>query len=372
MEEDNRERTRIAIAVLGLVAATLFVVWYFYQYRQDVLIRGVPYNGNFAGTIISTAPQSVAAMITRYWGDERVSLGDIRYRIFRFGTPHSNVKSTIYLSDYAAFFKEQGYEASIKRFKNTREFRSYLRRGVPLILALKLPSETYAIIDHSVLIGHLPSKSVFVFHSNLLGNNYEMTFKDFEASWAGRENDKVFLAVRPSSAIRSVIRGPDPAIPYPHRLGIMDSKPLRELRFKIRYADELSFQENTARLWEEIVNAPAFADVRPMGKVNIYMRLAQEYAAGTDPLRAIDTAIRFALPLNHDLEKAYGEWPMIQGGKAGFEWDVPWKLLGDFYFQAGNLRLAKESYLKAAALAPENPFTPEKIKKVEAAEKGQK
>lgn len=349
--------------LLGLLALGILVYW-FYLPEKDILIYGVPYIGNFSGTAVSNAPQSITAMITRYWGDERIPLPDIVYKEF----PLRTAKGSLTLSAYVLFFEKHGYDVKIEKFNKIVDFVPYLKQNIPLVLPLKLPSDKYALVDHSVLIGILPGKNVLVFHSNLLGNNYEMPFSDFEKSWKNREADRVFLVIRPSPAILTLIKGQNHNQQYPKRLKIMDDPAMRDLGFKIKWTIEQSYDRNAAELWEEIINDPAFKDMRPDGKIMMYVRLAREKAKSGEIDKAIEIVEKYALPLNHDLERPYGEWPAFEFLPPGAQWGLPWEELGDFYLMKNDFKKAEEAFIKASALSPQNALVHDKLQNLQSRE----
>lgn len=344
----------LALALLGLFGVGLF--WQ-YERNKDVIIAGVPHYGIFSGTVITTPPQAVFAMIVRYWGDERLSTADIREKL----SPNEVGREKVTLRRLAEFFAEQNYVARIERFDTIYDLKKELAKNIPVIISLKLPVENYSSTEHVVLIGALPSKQKIEFHSNFLGNNYKMSFSDFEASWHGRAEDKVYLALEPSASIRSLIKGPDRAKPYSSRLGIMDDPAFTRLRIKWKTLEEMPLSENTAPQWEEIINDPSFAKSRPTGQIVAYVNLAREY----DELGQIDEAIRIiktkALPLNHDLEQAYEEWPAFSDLPPRAEWGLPWTVLGDLYVKKGDRDNAITAYRKTIEVNPDSPKTKAKL-----------
>jgi len=355
--------------ILFFVLVALLVVGVLYYVslpirNADVLIRGVPYIGNFSGTILRNAPESIAAMITRYWGDERLSEQAIREELQNIGIGEN---ATVTMTDLASFFARQGYETKVERFQSVDDLFKYLNQNIPLIFALKLPTDRYVLIDHSVLIGILSGRRTVVLHSNLLGNNYEMSFDEFTRSWSGRERDQVVLIVRPSQELRETITQPEHSKDYPPRLGIMDDPGLQELRFKMKWVEEiiLTGTSNGVSLREEVVNDPEFDKLRPTGKIWAYLGLAREYMKLGEIDRAIAVVKEKAMPLNHDIEKAFGEWPAFQKLPSGAEWNRPWIALVDLYLMKDDVKKARAALDKAIEIDPEDQATKERVRRLE-------
>ena len=71
-----------------------------------------------------------------------------------------------------------------------------------------------------MVIGIFDDEKKVIVHDHLLGNNYEISYQDFENMFL--PNARAILAVWPSDKIKGIIKGPNSQTSYPPRLEAMD------------------------------------------------------------------------------------------------------------------------------------------------------
>lgn len=366
MEESLRSRKKIFLisffVLVILIVASIFYYLYYVKI-SDHVIPDVPYFGIYSGTLLETDTQTSIAMVMRYWGDNRLGLRQIAEEL-----PYKKIP----IESVAAFFKKYGYDTEVYNYKKIKDFSRFINSkvNIPLIVPHRLTNRTdvpYASI-HSVLIGISGSNKELVFHDNIYGNNYLISFAEFEKSLKDTLQPR-FLVVRPSAKISNQLKPIRTNNSYPARKGIMDSS--EDIDLEIRWAAVRTaatrVEENQKNLellrdsWKTIINHPAFSRIHPAGRVMAY----SELAGYERKLKNYDEAIRIieklALPLNHDLNKPSGDWdrdPTVYK-----ESIRPWLTLERTYFEMGDLQKTREALDRAVSINPENQLVKEDTKR---------
>ncbi|MBU3901646.1 hypothetical protein KKF25_03305, partial [Patescibacteria group bacterium] len=304
----------IVFSVLVIVLASFGVFgWQFYSKQQvNYLIPGVPYYGfyNHFFDADSTSVTSVADVLG-YWGDERVSLADLMEQF-----PRGNASTTL---DLAAFLRANGYEtyrwASNEPGGEINEIKKFVNpdKKIPVIVLQKRSNDSARSAQgFRVVIGVFDGQNKIVVHDHDFGNNYEISYKDFEAMF--KENGRVILAFWPGEALAKEIKGPDYNKEYPKRLQAMDN--LGELLIKgadaIALANILK-NEQALQLYQEFVADPKFSYFPPAHQVIFYTFLARLYSRLDKTEEAIKIINEKALPINHDLTQSYEDWEKPSG-----------------------------------------------------------
>lgn len=374
MEESLNRKKIFLISFFALVILIVASIFYYLYYVKisDYVIPDVPYFGIYSGTLLETDTQTSVAMVMRYWGDNRLGLRQIAEEL-----PYGKIP----IESVEAFFKKYRYDTEVYNYKKIKDFSRFINSkvNIPLIVPHRLTNRTdvpYASI-HSVLIGISGSNKELVFHDNIYGNNYRISFAEFEKSLKDTSQPR-FLVVRPSAEISNQLKPIRTNNPYPVRKGVMDSS--EDIDLEIRWAAirtaATRVEENQKNLellrdsWKTIINHPAFSRIHPAGKVMAYSELAGYERKLKNYEEAIRIIEELALPLNHDLNKAYGDWD--RDSTVYQESIRPWLTLERTYVEIGNLEKAKDALDRAASINPDNPLVREDTKQLDDLLKGKK
>lgn len=352
----------VLIVVLGLFG----ISWqYFNKQQVNYLIPGVPYYGfyNHFFDANSTFVTSVADILG-YWGDE-VALPVLFSALTKDDKDNSIYLTTLQLQK---FFQAKGYETyrwtanepggeinEIKKFVNPN-------KKIPVIVFQKRSNDSAeSAMGSRVVIGVFDGQRKMIVHDHDFGNNYEISYKDFEAMF--QPNARAILAVWPSDALAKKIKGPDFSRAYPERWPEM--KKIGQLLMK--GADSMMFysQKNygkTIQLSQELVDDPNFDYLPPAHRVYIYSFLAKNRLSIflKNPI-AFDGAIAFIntkiLPLNNNLSQPYKNWTEQVNFFKNHNYNedkfvYPHYLLGWAYLQKGDKELARKNFEEVLKINP--------------------
>lgn len=361
------------IAFLVLAVSTYTAATYFwkggidlYSWRKtDYVIPGVPYFGVFhhkgekAGVSGDTA--SAVASILEYWNLGHNNLADITRYLNGGGSRLIGFDRIKDLVDMKG-----GYEVKEVHLENIEDIKKYVNSGsrTPLFTFFPVaPDQTDALNYHSsiVIIGIKDSERKVVLHSYWFGNNFEISFDDFEKMWGlmreGERNN--YLVIRPTD-LRGGLKEISKRIidEYPARTSIMTGQynMIKNCAYT-RGSYLLGLDDMTIRFGSLVENDSKFSDLPSFFKVNLYYEIADAYRRKKDNQNALDYANK-AIYFNHDLDKSVGEWPGYNMSIANPETvgidSNPYKILGDVQFQMGELAKAYDSYKRAIEISPSN------------------
>jgi tetratricopeptide (TPR) repeat protein len=359
----NKKQTVIIITIS--IFLLLIGGWFYYSYFLSInyLIPGVPYNGIYNLFFQNANSPEISSVmdILGYWGDERFTLADLRQKFLRPAT--STIKG---------FFEENGYETylwnSFESGGEIKEIKKFVNKDkkTPVIVFQKR-SLNSSSIGPRVVIGIFDNEKKVVVHDNLLGNNYKISYQDFEKMFTN--NSRAILAVWPSDAIKGLIKGPDYTKPYPARLEAMDKlmPVLISLSEASRYRFEEATIEKSIAAYKEAIENPNFQYFPQAFQVDILSEYANNYIR----LKRFDDAIKIIneqiLPINKNLSEAPAGWYVLPLD----EFARPYFLLSFAFFQKGQKDLAIANYKKykektaLTASVVNYPFNPPKIPELE-------
>jgi len=366
---------KIFLVVLGIAIIAVGFYYYFYPQPQvNYLIPGVPYYGFFNHFFAADSwTVTSAADVLGYWGDERFSLADL---VKQF--PLESISSTL---DLSAFFKTNGYEtyrwASSEAGSEINEIKKFVNpeKKIPVIVYQKRSVNPARIANGSrVVIGIFDSEKKIIAHDHDFGNNYEISYKDFEAMF--EPNARAILAVWPSETLIKEIKGPDSSRAYPARWPEMAV--IGQLLL-MKGADSIFFyyqgdKEKAMQLQQELVADESFSLFPPAHQVFIYGSVATlRLEAAKNDLAALDAVIQFIndkiLPLNNNLSQPHKNWTeQIEFFKNHnynedkFVW--PYYLLGSAYLQKGDKELARKNFEEALKINPDYKLAQEALKQL--------
>jgi tetratricopeptide (TPR) repeat protein len=360
--------------IIGIIVVILFlsiVGWFAWKSgssgsgsNYDYVIPGVtPVNvfnhqGNLSNLNLSDTVSSIASVL-EYWNPGANNFVEISYFIksekVKNGDSIRRLLDGFYKDKYV-FKREQLSIDELKQYINPKV-------KTPLLLFFPLSKDQPAEITFhplTVLIGIKESEQMLVLHDFFLGNNYEISFTDFEKSWESMRSDErnAYYIIQPVELKKKLVEiNSRKTEPYPIRTEVMDDFGGLIANYAISRAMEANGNVVSAMDYAlKVKDDPRFQDeLHPFYKMGTYLILTSINLRRGD----IDLAKQFALSaveFDHDLDKPYKNWPGIEmnGNAVGVigEDSAAYRLLGDAYFQNNEPELAKQSYKKALSIKP--------------------
>ncbi len=333
------------IFIFIIVAAAAGWFYYFKSSSVNYLIPGVPYNG-FYNLFFERADSTIFSSIKDvlgYWGDERYSTADLKKWL----------ASDLILSLGAGvenFFKNNGYEiyswSSADGGKELEEIKKFVNedKKVPVIVYQKLSlSGEGGATGLKVVIGIFDSQKKIIVHDHNLGNNYEISYADFEKMFGS--NARAILAVWPSDKIKKIIKGPDYSRSYFPRTEIMNNVGHLLVDKKTEayfYISRKNF-EKANLLLKEMSDDADFQYFPRAFQIWLFAVFADTYAELGEYGEAINVLKNRALPLNYDIKEAPAGWVVPQIDKLF----SPYIKIAEFYFKNNERKLALDNYNEA-------------------------
>lgn len=369
--------TLIGLAIIA--AALLFYYFYYYPVQPKIsptvsqvnfLIPGVPYYGfynHFFDGDVDTA--TAIADVLGYWGDSRFKLPELANK-FPQSVSEKQAKWTI--EQIQSFFQDNGYETismmSDKPGQEVEQIKKYVNpeKKIPVIISQEsspyFATSSSLIASNSlftdrVVIGVFDNEKKVIVHDHRFGNNYEISYKDFELMFPRPGQYSAMLVVWPSADLKPKLTGPDYNAPYPPRIEAMDN--VGEIMVKGAIAMRMGLDKKyveALELYKEFINDPKLNYFPPFHRVLFYSTLARLYLLAQKPDEAIAVIVNKALPLNHDLDQAYNGWTeQVNFFKNGYLENrivSPYYYLGKAYLLKGDKKLAKDNFEEALKINP--------------------
>lgn len=311
------------------------------------LIAGVPYYGFYniffqlRHQDLLGEPTTISSVkdVLGYWGDSRFSLSDL---ISEFNL---NSTSTIKVDTVRQFFLKNGYEAEVFLGPEAKieQIKKYVNPivNVPVIVLQRRSLDPQSTINgYRVVIGVFDSDQKLILHDYNLGNNYEISYNDFERMYA--KNAQAILAVWPAKELLNKIQRVDKSDFYPNRLEAMDK--LGWLLI-VKYNEAMKyFQHNQSKeafsLYQEFINDDDF-DLLPRAyQVTILTKLADLYSSSNQLDKAMRIIEEKVLPINQNLGEVPEGWYKPQQDKFAY----PYLVLCRAYIVKGDKEKAMENY----------------------------
>lgn len=366
----------LIVLILFAVAGGFFYYFYYDNRAQvNYLIPGVPYYGfyNYFFDADSAAFTSTADILG-YWGDG-VNPPDLLDKFIKGDSNTGDrAKRALQIQEInlnslqiRSFFQERGYETyryvSAQAGNEINEIKKFVNsdKKIPVIVYQKRSIDpTRTTYGFRVVIGVFDSEKKVIVHDHDLGNNYEISYQDFEKMFDS--NSRVVLAVWPSEKLLATLKSPDYTNPYPKRLNAMNNA--GELLIKAGNALWLNRNqkyEEALKLYKEFITDPKIEYFPPAYRVAFYVFLAQLYVQVDKIDEAIKVLNEKALPINHDLTQSYDDWekPLDKDKFA-----KPYYILGDIYQKKGNKKLARENFEEVLKIYPDDKTTQEALSKL--------
>lgn len=331
-------------------------------------IPGVPYIGvhNRVGerSYITSDPSGAVASILEYWNPGKHNFREITDEIRQsiageFSTIDHIGNYVLSLSDYTV--KEERLTLD--------EIKEYVNSEVktPLFLFLSLtvnqPAEPPHYYPATVLIGINEPEQKVIFSSYWLGNNYEISFSEFQVlqniRLPGERN--AYLIIQPKNLKTALTKMKNlEETAYPPRGMVMNETVEMFKNYTIGigalFSGAYKLQE---QYFELVVNDQKFSQfMPPYFKVFTLYKLAEAKLAFGEDGEAKKYVMQ-AIELNHDLDKPFEDFP---GFEIRFNVPVttidrvsgPYRVLGDIYMKSNEFMAAKEAYEKALAIKSDN------------------
>lgn len=369
--EKIKTNKKIVIPIAVLLILVLGIAGYFIWHKAgfqktDYVIPGVPYSGiyNHKGNLAEINPIVPAPVlsIAEYWNPGKVDSG-------KFNDFFRAQKGTITNAQRIKQFFDEigGYDAKAEHLE-IRDLKKYINpeTRTPLLLFLPVSSDQPAEVTFypaTLLIGIKETEGKLVFHDYWLGNNYEMTFDEFNKRWKKMRPDmrNLYLAIQPSNLKDKLkeIQG-KASSSYPGRTLTMQKTEQIFKDFSTAIAANWVNSDAIAKQYFlKTQNNPNFEEFfPPIFKVLLWGDLGFAYAKEGDFDNALNYANK-AIEADHDMDSPSGDWQGYEHpGKnpefAGVISD-PYRNLGNIYWRQGNLQKAQENYQKAIEIA-QNDF----------------
>lgn len=358
----------IIISFVLVIAVGLFGIFgwqYFNRNQVNYLIPGVPYDGVYSHFLEFDSPVVTSvADILGYWGDE-VDLPFLSSALEGYDITTSQLENFFQAKGYKTYLYVSGQAGNeineIKKFVNPK-------MKIPVIVYQKRSIDPDRISNGlRVVIGVFDNEKKIITHDHDFGNNYEISYTDFEAMF--RPNARTILAVWPSTDLAKKIKGPDYSRVYQARWPEME----KIGQFLMKGADFVTFYfqknyEKASQLIPELIDDPALSYLPPAHQVQLYSLLVRNSLGRLDVSQnnsnnpvILDEAIDFInnqiLPLNNNLSQPYKNWTeQIEFFKnhnySEDKFVTPYYLLGRVYLLKGDNEMARKNFEEALKIDP--------------------
>lgn len=370
LEDQKRKASSPVLITVGLLLVLGIVGYYFFgNSTKEYTIPGVPYWGTYTGTRLNTSAAFATYTLLQYWGDKRFTPDDIAEEFPPIFTGIQNPQTYPRIDE---FFVKNEYEVEDVPAEKLKEIKGLINKGVPVILKQKITPETpfnEKVEVLRVFIGYSDKRKVLIAHDNNFGNNYEITYSDFNEL-----NDGISygLIVRPNTGLE--VSGPNTSVAYPPRKPTMDSESMKRIQIYWATIDQITFKNEKKpypeafpqirELWEKIFAEEDFNKLHPAGRVLASYTLAIIYTRESkEHQKAINILNQITIPLlSQKFSEPFGDWErtISQEVYESRWWYIsPKFLLATAYFRAGNETEARKIYKDVLDKFPNHPVLKE-------------
>lgn len=374
--ENRNKKIKLFSIVTGTVIILIlagFFLWRIWQARNasvDYVIPNVPYFGIFnhkgENTKLIRDTSSAVGSILEYWNPGKVDFKTIGTVL---GRTTDNKQAVFSAENFDKIFESNGYSVKFLRL-DISDLNKYLNPDArtPLVVFQALDKDQPKELQYyppSVLIGIKNSKKKLVLHSYWYGNNYEISFDDFNALWSATppNQQNQYAIIKPNdyeAALKEVKK--KAVASYPARTSIMQND---QSMFKNFALGEMALWQAesvlTLQYFDKVESDANFEEyLPPYFKVLFYTQKSIALLRQ----KKYDTALEFAqqaINLNHDLDKSFRDWPGFDinknsPGETGILAEA-YEALGDIYFFKKEFEAAKENYEKTLQIFPNEQRT---------------
>lgn len=372
LNNNNNKSKYLLLSVVAVLILSLSVlVWYLFGLpakitAQDYIIPGVPYVGvyNHKAQLSYLFGDTVSAVVSilEYWNPGENNLVEIN-RAFR-----SEQVVLIGENRMTDFIRNDG-NYKIERVRlELGEIKNYINSEIktPLFLFLAISEEqplTVVYRPATVLIGIKESEQKLIFHSYWLGNNYEITYDDFNKLQERMRPDErnSYLAIQPKKLKEKIKEVNQRAVSaYPERTLTMKEGEAMFKNFAIgEGAYFLSLNKVAGDYFLKVVNDSNFESYfPPYFKARVLYELGEVFLKQKDYPNAL-SYVNKAIELNQDLDKPFNkDWPGYEtkSNKPDIVDRIsgPYRVLGDIYRELKDFSKSKDAYEKALEINPTN------------------
>ncbi len=350
----SKKITLIVLAVILVIAAAAGVyLLYLRSVQVNYLIPGVPYNGIYNLYFQRADSSAISSVmdILGYWGDDRFSVSKLK-EIFM--SPVGTTSPAIFTPKRAVntltirkFFEDNGYQAyqwtSPNPGNEVKEIKKFVnsKNKIPvIIMQRRLSNDAESVFGFRVVIGVFDKDGKIITHDHDFGNNYEISYKDFEKMF--NQNARTILAVWPSKELAGKIKGPDYNAAYPQRLASMDKIGLLLVTKGVDGAASYRLHDykKASEYFQEMTDSPDFEYFPAAFQVDVLSSLARSYVFLGEFNKAIKIMNERVLPLNQNLNKPFPGWTVLSVDRFVY----PYFILSQAYLKNGQRVLALASY----------------------------
>jgi tetratricopeptide (TPR) repeat protein len=336
----------------------------------DYVIPGVPYVGIYSHTgkfgEVSDASSAVSAVasILEYWSPGKNDFSDLGRSLSQGGAGSGQEHRLITGESVRKAAKNLGYEAKSVHLELS-ELKQYINpdKKTPLYfiqaIDVNQPADT---LYHpaGVLIGIKESEKKLVVHDYWQGNNYEISFDDFQKLWEKLRPDErnTYTVIQPTNldaALGEISKRNIES--YPQRTERMKKCSGMFKTYALGHGAKVTgMMDKEMEYFTKVKDDPEFNAYFPdFFKANVYSGIAEALLAKGDVENALNYAQK-AVDLDHDLDKPSGDWPgyetSVNSDGAHGQIIGPYVVLGDAYAAKGNIAKAKENYSMAVTINP--------------------
>ncbi len=351
--------------------------------KIDYIIPGVPYYGIYnhkeSASFLSTDKPAAIASVLEYWNP-----GKNNFQTIDQFFPN--------LVERKEFDKPRSWD-EIKNFVNSQgnyvteieeliidDLKKYVnpKTKTPVIITLAIDQNQPVNIPYytmKVLIGIKESEQKLVFHDFWFGNNYELTYDEFN-KLAEKTNPRFknkYLVIQPkdiNNKLKEINNASNTNSLDPKRTQLTNINSQMLLNYILGSAVlKYGLPSRMAIDYsEKVKNEASFeSSFPPIFKTLLFFRLAQAYLALDDLDNALAAALK-SVELNHDLDKPSGDWPgyEIAYNSASNKGQLSnsYRILGDVFNKRGAPEEAKYNYQKALEIYPENQLAQEGLQSI--------
>lgn len=373
MFESNKSRGRILIIAGLIIVLSLFAIGSFLipkknmfsdlQKTDDVsvksayLISGVPFYGalNHFDRNLSVPVNSVAS-IMEYWEPGRSNSSDMQEVI-------SKQQGGV-MNEIVSFFSQRDFSAEVLKL-SINDLKKYINPEVktPLLFFLPISTDQPAALAYApsaVLIGLDEKDQKLTFHSYWLGNNYEISFDEFDQLKNKLRPDQrdMYVVVQPKNLDEKLKEISERKMEnYPARTEVMrkGEQMFKDYAVGSGGAYESKMVDVSLDYFSRVEKSPNFNEFfPPYMKTILYSKMASVYISEDN----LDSALVYAqkaAAVNQNLDQPFKDWSGMKiDWRTGSQSQLsdPYSLLGDIYRHQKDFQKAKENYAKALSISP--------------------
>lgn len=303
-----------------------------------------------------------ALEILEYWNPGQNNIRTVCDRLNE-GISDQGSAALVAYSNLVQMFSEKGFSAQMITL-SLNDLKKYVNSEAKTPLMLFLPisndqPDSILYYPATVLIGVDEKEQRLTFHSYWLGNNYELSFDDFNQLENRLQPDQrnAYIVIQPKNLDEKLKEISERKVmAYPARTSIMQNGEGMFKNYAIGSGGAYNFG-----LWPQVLeylskteNDPNFNEFfPPYFKTMLYYQTAKMYFLKND----LDSALNYAqkaVAIDQNLDQPFKDWPGYEisynsPNKRGIA-PEPYMILGDILDKQGDLKGALKAYKEASGL----------------------